>query len=78
MTGKACCVRAASGHISAPQKKRDELARTRMPGTLGMHASQQHPDETEYHSRQRKIDDFGCKISKNVARRHDESPTIVA
>jgi hypothetical protein len=39
-----------------------------------MDTGQQHPDEDECHRRQRKIGNFGRKISKNVTRRHDESP----
>jgi hypothetical protein len=41
---------------------------------LGVDTGQQHPDKEECHCRQRKIDNFGCEISKNIARRHDESP----
>jgi hypothetical protein len=39
-----------------------------------MHTGQQHPDEDECHRRQGKIGNFGRKIGKNVARRHDEPP----
>ena len=40
----------------------------------GMDTGQQHPDKEECHRGQRKIGNFGRKISKNIARRHDESP----
>jgi hypothetical protein len=39
-----------------------------------MDTGQQHPDKEECHRRQGKIGNFGRKISKNVPRRHDESP----